>query len=51
VLSADNDGPNGADESDEGAIIQDVSGWEDIDESQPDPSYGDDETGDDGRWF
>ena len=51
VLSADDDGPNAADESDEDGIIQGVSGWEDIDEPQPDPSNGEDETGDDGRWF
>jgi hypothetical protein len=50
VPSADDDGPNAADESDEDTI-QGVSGWEDIDEPQPDPSNGEDETGDDGRWF
>jgi hypothetical protein len=47
VLSADDDVPNAADESDEDATIQGASGWEDIDEPQPDPS----ETGDDGGWF
>jgi hypothetical protein len=50
VLSADDDGPNAADESDEDAIIRGVSGWEDIDE-RPHPSAGEDETGDDGSWF
>jgi hypothetical protein len=51
VLSADDDGPNAADESDEDAVIQGVPGWQDIDEPQPDPSDGEGATGDDGRWF
>jgi hypothetical protein len=51
VLSADDDGANAADESDEDAITQGISGWEDIDEPQPDRSNSEDETGDDGRWF